>query len=582
MTPPQLLMRPVAVTALLALVSCAATAQATIVASYSGNTRAKAENPPHQDATVNYAVFERGGTPGDTFGTGLANFDSLFTPGVSPHMFDISAQYLYLYQNVNDGSNGNTLFQFGLTVGEITSLGVWPRVLADDGGVINGSNPFGRNTTDFLKAAPANLGVNGGRVSGTQPHIVPNSNSMSYNDTEIGATFNLAANQTLALIGFTSNRPPALVRNTLETCADDFACGSYVAPDPAFFKVDPTATYLRAADEETLPAPATIIHLPTAIPGQPIAPGDWLLLQRVGDFAFTNAQDPFSLPPNLQGPHASDGRPGTLRNMYGIFSGSSTLRSDPEALTGAKTVPIPTNDPLFSRVPQAKLLMEGNAALLDSDDPSRFNRTGTQRGDAFVASGMTKYQLTNISGDFYIDLEGDLEFPTPVLVRVPTGATHLFVGAGDGQFFDNHLTDSDTYDDGRITGLFGFRLAVVSPNRMTGDYNQDGFVNAADYVVWRNRLGQMGIDQPADGNLDGVVNLADFQLWKANYGESVAASATSFNLESVPEPAPISLIAAALLCGRLVRGIHRAGQGAGRVTELGRRSKIGPRRPNIS
>jgi len=60
-------------------------------------------------------------------------------------------------------------------------------------------------------------------------------------------------------------------------------------------------------------------------------------------------------------------------------------------------------------------------------------------------------------------------------------------------------------------------LALISDG-LPGDYNRDGTVNAADFTVWRNRLGSN--DPVAGGNEDGVVNVEDYDLWKANFGLS--------------------------------------------------------------
>ncbi|QDU89862.1 Arylsulfatase precursor [Pirellulimonas nuda] len=48
-----------------------------------------------------------------------------------------------------------------------------------------------------------------------------------------------------------------------------------------------------------------------------------------------------------------------------------------------------------------------------------------------------------------------------------------------------------------------------------GDYNLDGAVDAADYTVWRDTLGQKVPPYTgADGNGDGVVDQADSEVWK--------------------------------------------------------------------
>jgi len=83
-----------------------------------------------------------------------------------------------------------------------------------------------------------------------------------------------------------------------------------------------------------------------------------------------------------------------------------------------------------------------------------------------------------------------------------------------------------------------------------GDYNADGRVDAADYVVWRNTVGS-ATDLRADGNGDGVVNDNDYGVWRALVGTVYSGSAAAASL--VPEPSGISAIlfaAAALLAAR--------------------------------
>lgn len=77
-----------------------------------------------------------------------------------------------------------------------------------------------------------------------------------------------------------------------------------------------------------------------------------------------------------------------------------------------------------------------------------------------------------------------------------------------------------------------------------GDYNGDGHVDAADYVVWRNSVGTSNL--AADGNGNGVIDKGDYTLWRSQYGQSGAA-ASSLTLASVPEPA--TLLAVLLLAG---------------------------------
>ena len=87
--------------------------------------------------------------------------------------------------------------------------------------------------------------------------------------------------------------------------------------------------------------------------------------------------------------------------------------------------------------------------------------------------------------------------------------------------------------------------------RIAGDYNRNGYVDAADYALWRKTFGQSGANLPADGNGDNIVNQDDYQLWRANFGNSVfagAAAAATLSAVAVPEPgtAAMLLLAASL------------------------------------
>jgi T5SS/PEP-CTERM-associated repeat protein len=79
---------------------------------------------------------------------------------------------------------------------------------------------------------------------------------------------------------------------------------------------------------------------------------------------------------------------------------------------------------------------------------------------------------------------------------------------------------------------------------LAGDYNGNGTVDSADYVVWRKTFDQTGENLAADGNSNGRVDAADYEFWRSRLGNppgSGAAIATA-----VPEPATITLLFAGL------------------------------------
>jgi Dockerin type I domain len=74
-----------------------------------------------------------------------------------------------------------------------------------------------------------------------------------------------------------------------------------------------------------------------------------------------------------------------------------------------------------------------------------------------------------------------------------------------------------------------------------GDYNQDGFVNSADYGAWRSEFSQDVFHHGtliADGNADGFVDAADYVVWRANIS---AGGAAGVSAAAVPEPVSLML-----------------------------------------
>jgi hypothetical protein len=105
---------------------------------------------------------------------------------------------------------------------------------------------------------------------------------------------------------------------------------------------------------------------------------------------------------------------------------------------------------------------------------------------------------------------------------------------------------------------YGFQTYVdaMDPTVLSGDYNGDHTVDAADYTVWRNNLGAE-TEAALLGNGDGMngVDVGDYTLWKSNYGESNGGGAALASARSVPEPNTLAFL---ILIGVLAQSIrHR-------------------------
>jgi hypothetical protein len=110
--------------------------------------------------------------------------------------------------------------------------------------------------------------------------------------------------------------------------------------------------------------------------------------------------------------------------------------------------------------------------------------------------------------------------------NVATGQ-RLIVIDGSGSFLVHYGPES-SFDQNQI---------VLADFQLTGDFNRDGIVDAADYVVWRRGLA------------DGTMEPEDYDAWTANFGAPAAGAgaASSALREAVPEPSSLILLLLAVL-----------------------------------
>jgi hypothetical protein len=87
-----------------------------------------------------------------------------------------------------------------------------------------------------------------------------------------------------------------------------------------------------------------------------------------------------------------------------------------------------------------------------------------------------------------------------------------------------------------------FPQMLPSPVPLAGDYNDNGTVDAADFVVWRKTIGSF-TDLAADGNGDSIVDGEDYNIWRSNFGSAAATDTTiSLGPSSMPEPGSCQMV----------------------------------------
>ena len=169
--------------------------------------------------------------------------------------------------------------------------------------------------------------------------------------------------------------------------------------------------------------------------------------------------------------------------------------------------------------------------------------TGLNQFDRLVINGAAL-----LDGSVDVDLEGGF---VPVL-----GNTFNIIStiAGVSGMFVNIVQDP-----GMPVGLFMnvkylptiAQLVVV--DTLPGDYNRNSVVDAADYVLWRDTLGNVvAAFSGADGNGSGTIDPGDYSLWRGNFGHSAGPGTGAGANAAVPEPATLALLLMGMLamCSR--------------------------------
>ncbi len=126
---------------------------------------------------------------------------------------------------------------------------------------------------------------------------------------------------------------------------------------------------------------------------------------------------------------------------------------------------------------------------------------------------------------------------------------------------DNLYFGNNGYGGSGVESIFYVDyIRIVGEHTIAaGDYNGDGSVDAADYTVWRNTLGQnVANGTGADGDQNGTIEQNDYTIWKTNFGPNGGLGALGAG--AVPEPNSICL----MLIGLLWASFRRKNRTAGR------------------
>jgi fibronectin-binding autotransporter adhesin len=331
-----------------------------------------------------------------------------------------------------------------------------------------------------------------------------------------------------------------------------------------------------------LPTSGSSSGIPTgAVITRIVGPNDVMISLPVGDFAFyNNTSITFGAAPErkliLTGANAQNN---TLASLVqnasdGGLVGLTKTGSGKWIVTGNNTYTGTTN------VNAGTLLINGTqtgtglttvaagatlggtgtlgGALTNNGTVSPGASVGTLNVNGNVTMGVSSHlgiELSGASAD-KLAITGNLDLSAIAnildVTGVGTGSSWViatYTGSLTGAF--ETITSGYSVDYG--SGANSQVTLMAAPMGLPGDFNNDGKVDAGDYVVWR-KYNTTNHALANDGGLGTPISGAHYTLWRSNFGKPPGAGA-SLGADAVPEPSGIVLIGVALVV--MIGGVRR-------------------------
>jgi len=190
-----------------------------------------------------------------------------------------------------------------------------------------------------------------------------------------------------------------------------------------------------------------------------------------------------------------------------------------------------------------------------------------------MSIGPTFTTLSNVQGVPWAtgDLFGDPEWDTAARLVSGTFSPGVTPGFFENETYHSSGSTFTSLGDDRNPGNLSAQnidVNTIVRSNFAGtalpDYNDNGAVDAADYVIWRKTLNQSGAGLAADGNNDGIVDQDDYDLWRIHFGKTAGAGA-NLSTSTIPEPVSWVMLAFGATTFTLRRGPLWRARGSGRA-----------------
>lgn len=258
---------------------------------------------------------------------------------------------------------------------------------------------------------------------------------------------------------------------------------------------------------------------------------------------------------------------GSVNGIDSAFGGSNDHAfSLDTSMAGAKTASF-TTQATSPQVPNPTSLIDRSYSVLDHASPSFDGASEIASlmydfGSVVAGSAFPEFSFDLFNFGVLPEFTADLDFDgvlssgdaNVLTTNLDIAAGMISLVAGESQSFlamldtatpgDFSATYTLSFSDEDLAGAVSKALTLtligeVLPGGLDGDFNKDGFVDAADYTVWRDGLGTTYTPE-------------DYDVWRMHFGESTAPTAGA----AVPEASAAILVATALFSVGIIRRVR--------------------------
>lgn len=211
---------------------------------------------------------------------------------------------------------------------------------------------------------------------------------------------------------------------------------------------------------------------------------------------------------------------------------------------------------------EADFVSIGNSSDLDffkfeTSSPCTLDLVLTPVGPSFnefIAPGPTMTVNASQQSDLSVELYGEVNGAPTLIASAGVNGLGVAEAISDFQLLQPGSYFAKVAGSANAVQFYTLSILVESiVNESAGDFNADGEIDAADYTLWRDHVGEAdetSIQQNGDG-LNGVDD-ADYAIWMERFGMTGGQAGASALL--VPEPSsilmPIYPILGVLILGR--------------------------------